>query len=299
MTLLSGQQLPSLGRRTYHVEVPANPPLALIPAIIVFHGGGQDIDVIARNWGVSPSGPPPAPLDNYLLAFPESDPRMTSEWVHFQTGDTGFPTFDLEFVRDLITELTTRTYATGGAVGGVSANPEMIYVAGFSNGGGMVWQLLNSDLSTSLRGFAAVGKALDPEKVTHYNNTFPAGTAPAAAPVFYLQGTADRGFRPPFSQDERQLDETLPFFTLRQMLTRNGLTPTTATATLIPGSTGVTEVVLQLFTGGNEAYLHGTVINGGHNWPTPTTVGNPPVAHHFNATDAIVDFWHNYAGLPI
>ncbi len=197
MTLLSGQQLPSLGRRTYHVEVPANPPLALIPAIIVFHGGGQDIDVIARNWGVSPSGPPPAPLDNYLLAFPESDPRMTSEWVHFQTGDTGFPTFDLEFVRDLITELTTRTYATGGAVGGVSANPEMIYVAGFSNGGGMVWQLLNSDLSTSLRGFAAVGKALDPEKVTHYNNTFPAGTAPAAAPVFYLQGTADRGFRPP------------------------------------------------------------------------------------------------------
>ncbi len=91
----------------------------------------------------------------------------------------------------------------------------------------------------------------------------------------------------------------MPFFTLRQMLTRNGLTPTTATATLIPGSTGVTEVVLQLFTGGNEAYLHGTVINGGHNWPTPTTVGNPPVAHHFNATDAIVDFWHNYAGLPI
>src|SRR6476619_4119166 len=34
------------------------------------------------------------------------------------------------------------------------------------------------------------------------NNTFPAGGAPAAAPVFYLQGTADRGFRPTSSQQE-------------------------------------------------------------------------------------------------
>ena len=73
---------------------------------------------------------------------------------------------------------------------------------------------------------------------------------------------------------------------------------TAATTTLVPGSTGVTEVVLQLFTGGTEAYLHGTVINGGHNWPTPTTVGNPPVATHLNATRSIVDFWHNHAGYP-
>jgi hypothetical protein len=32
-----------------------------------------------------------------------------------------------------------------------------------------------------------------------------------------------------------------------------------------------------------------TVINGGHNWPTPTTHGNPPVADHFDATATIVD----------
>jgi poly(3-hydroxybutyrate) depolymerase len=40
------------------------------------------------------------------------------------------------------------------------------------------------------------------------------------------------------------------------------------------------------------------VINGGHNWPGPTTVGNPPVASHFDATAAIVDFWHTHAALP-
>jgi poly(3-hydroxybutyrate) depolymerase len=40
-----------------------------------------------------------------------------------------------------------------------------------------------------------------------------------------------------------------------------------------------------------------TVINGGHNWPTPTTHGNPPVADHFDATATIVEFWRRHAGL--
>ena len=47
-----------------------------------------------------------------------------------------------------------------------------------------------------------------------------------------------------------------------------------------------------------EAFTYATVINGGHNWPGPTTVGNPPVASHFDATQAILDFWHANAGLP-
>ena len=81
------------------------------------------------------------------------------------------------------------------------------------------------------------------------------------------------------------------------MLNRNGVAAGPAATTLIPGSTGLTEVVLQEFVG-TEAYLHGTVLNGGHNWPTPTSVGNPPVATHFNATEAIVRFWRTHAGLP-
>ena len=38
-------------------------------------------------------------------------------------------------------------------------------------------------------------------------------------------------------------------------------------ARLVPGSTGITEVVVQLFDG-QAAFLMATVINGGHNWPT-------------------------------
>ena len=50
----------------------------------------------------------------------------------------------------------------------VSADPDLIYVAGFSNGAAMVWQLINSDRVSQFRGFAAVGKALDPEKAKRY-----------------------------------------------------------------------------------------------------------------------------------
>jgi hypothetical protein len=95
------------------------------------------------------------------------------------------------------------------------------------------------------------------------------GRGPWPAPSATLSAAQQprrRGRRaqPTFSREEQQLDQTLPFLTLRQMLTRNGLAASAATTTLVPGSTGVTEVVLQLFTGGTEAYLHGTVINGGH-----------------------------------
>jgi len=299
MPLLTALPLVTPATRTYNIEVPASPVLATLPAIIVFHGGGQDAAAIARRWGVHPPAAVPAALQNYLLVFPETHPQLDREWVHVQTGDSGFPTLDLDFVRDLTAELTTRAYATGSAaVPTVSADPNLLYVAGFSNGGGMVWQLLNSDLSASFQGFAVVGKALDPEKAAHYRQELAAlGQVPAPAPVFYLQGTADSGYRPPFTQQEVELDETLPFFTLRTMLDRNGVAAGPAVTSLVAGSTGVTEVVLQEFAGA-AAYLHGTVLNGGHNWPTPTTVGNPPVATHFNATEAIIDFWRTNAGLP-
>lgn len=298
MSLLIGEQITGTVTRRYTIHVPDNPGAAVVPAIVVFHGGGQDAANIALRWGVDPPNPVPLYLANYLLVFPESDPRLADQWVHFRAGDSAFPTLDLEFVRQLLLELTTRNYDTAVAGVYVNADPEKVYAAGFSNGGGMVWQLLNSGLSSEFRGYAAVGKALDPEKVRHYQNQLPAGTSPAPAPVAYVHGTADRTYRPPFSLEETPLDMTLPAFTMREMLTRNGIPANVPAATqLIPGSTGVTEVVVQLFQGGTEAFLMATVVNGGHNWPTPTTVGNPPVAEHFDATEAIVRFWRLHAGL--
>jgi polyhydroxybutyrate depolymerase len=302
MSLLVNQEIVGAITRSYTIQVPDSPSTDVVPAIIVFHGGGGDAKVVAKRWGVDPPNPVPAALADYLLVFPESDPRMGTEWVHFGSDDSGFPTLDLDFVERLVAELTTPLTipTTSATVPFVSADDSLLFAAGFSNGGGMVWQLLNSPLETRFQGFAAVGKALDPEKAQHYRAALASsGAVPAPAPVVYIQGTADTGYRPPFTLQEAPLDMTLPVFTLTEMLDRNAI-PRSAPATtrLVPGSTGVTEVVLQLFEGGNEAFLFGTVINGGHNWPTATTHGNPPVAEHFDATEAIVDFWRSYAGLP-
>ena len=123
------------------------------------------------------------------------------------------------------------------------------------------------------------------------------GAVPAPAPVAYIRGTADRGYRPPFTLEETALDTTLPAFTITEMLYRNIIPAgVPATTCLVPGSTGVTEVVAQLFER-TAAFLMGTVINGGHNWPTPTTHGNPSVADHFDATATIVHFWRQHACL--
>ncbi len=299
MSLLTGQQLVPTSTRTYHVHVPDNPPQPAVPAIVVFHGGGQDAATIARRWGVDPPNPIPPALADYLLVFPEADPTLGEEWVHLGSGDSALPTHDLRFVAALLDELTTRAYPTSSlAVPQVSADPGLVYAAGFSNGGGMVWQLLNSDLVGRFRGFAAVAKALDPEKAETYRKQVPGGQPPPV-PVMYVHGTADFTFRPPVTLQETPLDSTLPAFTVQEMAARNGFpTSTPATTRLITGSTNLTEVVVQLFLGGAEAFSMATVLHGGHNWPTATTRGNPPVAGHFDATEAVVEFWHNHAALP-
>ena len=113
MPVLTDQLIAQGGDRTYHVHVPANPAQATVPAIVVFHGGGQDAATIARRWGLEPGSPVPANVADYLLVFPEADPRLSGEWVHFQKSDSAFPTYDLEFVDLLLQELTTRLYADG------------------------------------------------------------------------------------------------------------------------------------------------------------------------------------------
>jgi poly(3-hydroxybutyrate) depolymerase len=299
--VLTNQLIAQGGDRTYHVHVPANPASQSVPAIVVFHGDGQDAATIARRWGLEPGSPIPANVADYLLVFPEADPRLSGEWVHFQKADGVFPTLDLEFVDLVVQELTTRLYPTGSAlVPDVSADPASIYAAGFSSGAGMVWQLINSDRVAQFRGFAAVGLALDPEKSRRYRQVLDAaGDQPGPVPVFYEHGTGEHTFRPPAMLLEVPLDTTKPAFTVQEMLSRNGISPASpaAATTLIPGSTNLTEVVVQLYLG-SEAFCCATVINGGHNWPGPTTVGNPPVATHFDTTEAIIEFWRAHAALP-
>lgn len=298
MPLLTDRTIRTERERTYHVHVPANPMSDAVPAIVVFHGGGQDVTTIAGHWGIDPPNPVPSDVADYLLVFPLADPVITHEWIHYRNDDVGFPEHDLRFVEQLVHEIATTSYPTGsGTVAEVRADPDHLYAAGFSNGGGMVWQLVNSRLVELFRGFAVVGRALDPEKAAHYRrHAVDDGRPLVATPVMYVHGTADPGFRSPSTLKEVPIDGTLPAFTVREMLDRNAVPSGPATTALVPGGTDLTEAVVQVFRG-TEAFAMATVLNGGHNWPSATTVGNPPVATHFDATHAILEFWRSFADL--
>ena len=194
MPLIRGQVLSGTTDRTYHIQVPATPPQATVPAIVVFHGGGQDVTEIARRWGVDPPSPVPAPLGSYLLVFPEADRRRSDEWVHFQSGDSAFPTYDLEFVEALLAEITTRRNSTGLAGVDVTADPDLNRRRRVLQRRGDGVAAANSDLVSRFQGFAVVGKALDPEKAEAYRKRLSStGDQPAAIPVMYVHGTADHG----------------------------------------------------------------------------------------------------------
>jgi poly(3-hydroxybutyrate) depolymerase len=285
--------------RTYDIYIPANPKVDILPAIIVFKGGGQNILTIESRWGM-PN--PPAWLADYIIVFPQTDPTLNDVWVHHRSGEPKFPEHDLAFVQTLINEITTTSFATGNAtIPEVSADPQLLYGAGFSSGGAMVWQLANSLMVMQFKGMAAVGRSLDPEKAAFYRQHL-AGQVPPEVPLpipfIFIMGTADSGFTSPQTLREVPIDTTHPFFSVQEMIDRNGIPAGPAVTQLIPGSPNLTEVVAQLFPGGIEAFSYVTVLNGGHNWPTPATVGNPPVATHFNATQWIIEFWQNHAGLP-
>lgn len=303
MALLGNQTVVAPTTRTYHLSVPDNPQQATIPAILVFHGGGQAVEQIASHWGIDLANPalsPPSPLDEYLLVFPEADERLNGHWVHYHKSDSAFPTHDLLFVEQLVTDITAAVYATPN--GNVTVDSACVYAAGFSSGAGMVWQLMNSASAPTFRGFAAVGQGLDPEKAMRYRRQLAPAAVPAAVPAIYVHGTADPSFRSPTTLMEVPLETTEPANTVREMLARNLIPPGTPAATslvVVPPSPNTTDVVIQEFTGGTEAFEYVTVINGGHNWPTPTTLGNPPVATHFDATDEIVRFWQVHAGLGV
>lgn len=286
--------------RTYDIYVPPLPKNGLLPAIIVFHGSGQDIHTIEKHWGIDPPNPVPPMLKDYLLVFPETDPTMDDKWIHHKNSDNRFPEHDLLFLDALVADLVTRAFPAGGKHPTVSANPQLLYVAGFSSGAAMTWQIANSDRTTkhNFKGYATVGFGLDPEKALHYRRQLGA-VPPPPVPLIYIMGTADPLFRSPATVLEVPVEMTFPYYAVQEMIKRNAIPqPAPAVTKLIPGSTNLTEVVAQLFTAGTAAFSYVTVINGGHNWPTPTSRGNPPVATHFNATEMILDFWRNFAGLP-
>jgi hypothetical protein len=59
MPVMTNQLVPQGTDRVHHISVPADPAQEVAPAIVVFHGGGQDATTIARRWGHRAGQPRP------------------------------------------------------------------------------------------------------------------------------------------------------------------------------------------------------------------------------------------------
>lgn len=151
--------------RRYLIEEPAQKPDRPPPAILVLHGGGGSAGQIRRQARFR------LPQRGWVALYPEgmgrhwNDGRLTADGRPLRHGD------DVGFLRGLIGQL-----AAEGRI-----DPERVFVAGVSNGGGMALRLICE--APELIAGAAVAIMTFPEGVTCHTRR--------PVPLLYLLSDAD------------------------------------------------------------------------------------------------------------
>jgi poly(3-hydroxybutyrate) depolymerase len=139
--------------RTFLAHIPLTLPLqqGLLPAVIVFHGGGQDGSRMVQHWD--------SMVGQFVMVCPNArfDPLAgETRWQVPRVGDLTIPTVDLAFVEALLAWLA----ATG------RVDMQRVYASGFSSGAAMTWQLTVLNRSVNrFRGFAPVSHVVNTTQV--------------------------------------------------------------------------------------------------------------------------------------
>jgi poly(3-hydroxybutyrate) depolymerase len=275
-----------------HVPLPLGLQQGPLPAVIVFHGGGQDASRMVQHWQ--------AMVGQFVIVCPNAlfDPLAHQTlWRVARVGEASIPTIDLAFVDALLEWLR--------GTGRVDMN--RIYAAGFSSGAVMTWQLTMLDRFVDrFRGFAPV---------SHTFNTSQVALADPRAmrtpkPLAYAHGTAD----PNWSQTLLDVPQPTPPDVVLSWITRNR---TLAADPPVLYSCGVGAgpnpepridpfAVEQLYRpdpaqGGGAAICFVTLPNSSHQWPLTGTdpTGRRLVSHDLDWTKRVVAFWNSFAGMGL
>jgi polyhydroxybutyrate depolymerase len=269
----------------------AHVPLAIgpMPAVIVFHGGGQDASAMVQHWEAL------IPDTTFAIVCPQAlvDPlENKTRWQFARPGDVSVPTTDLAFVAALLAWLQTN-----GRI-----DMQRIYAAGFSSGAGMTWQLTQlNQFVQRFRGFAPVSHRLNSAQLQL--SDVPARTTPK--PVAFTMGTAEPNWS---GYDNTGGSEPTPPDNVRYWLQRNRALPADAPQLYRCNVEQPVDVfgVEQLYrpdpaVASSAALLWMTSVNGGHCWPL---TGHDPsgrglVNRDVNWTKRVVAFWNTYAGMGL
>jgi polyhydroxybutyrate depolymerase len=278
-------------QRTFLVHLPLLVPAQQtpMPAVIVFHGGGQTADAMIQHWQslIAPY--------NFVIVLPQAlvDPMTNStRWLHARPGDLAVPTTDLAFVDALLDWLA----ATG------DVDMERVYASGFSSGACMTWQLaMLDDFVGRFRGFAPVA-----HEGFHLVKTALGDPAALATPkpLIYTHGTADPNWSEVVN-DEQQL---LPTDVVTRWIARNrSLAAASPQVYACAAERPVDPIAVeQLYlpdpaVASSAAICFLTMVNHSHCWPLTGSdpTGRGLVCRDIDATRRIVAFWNTYAGMGL
>lgn len=277
--------------RQFYIHVPAgaqdsNRPL---PVIMAFHGGGGTGKVMTRHWRRHRN-------QGKVIVCPTALPEAGKNlWQHANPGRIQFDPRDVEFVKELVRQLTSRDWI----------DPTRIYATGFSNGAGFTWQLMVGPSTSKLfRGYGVVSQALAAEKQLIAK---PAGPLP----VIYIHGTAEDSW-----MNVEDFADRNPHDSVRWLLDHNQNDVLEVQEGCYPDLGGKpyevngvlqrdrTIVVRQHYPANSElpdggaAVTFLAAVGGGHSWPR--YIDPPEAGFHcrdIDAADEIVRFWQEHAGL--
>lgn len=155
--------------RSFLLRVPEHKRDEQLPVVVALHGvGGSSQDF--EDWTKFSDG---VDTDRYIAVYPDGSPLKDERLVWNAGGCCSSagsrPADDVEFLTGILDELES-----------YGADPDRIYVAGFSNGGMMTYRLA-CDIGDRIAGIAVVAGAFN---VTECSATNP-------IPVVIIHGTAD------------------------------------------------------------------------------------------------------------
>jgi poly(hydroxyalkanoate) depolymerase family esterase len=274
------------GARTYRLYVPARHTDAIVPLVVMLHGGTQDAATFAAATGMNAL----AERENFLVAYPEQARSANAGhyWNWFvpdhQRRDAGEPS--------LIAGITSQIRARH------PVDPARVYVAGFSAGGAMaaVMAAVYPDLyaAAGVHSGLAYASAADVASAFEAMKHGPARLArPLVHPRPLIVFHGDRDATVAHANAAHLIDQVLA---ASSSVRRPGTAPAAVTSSgQVPGGQAYTRTCYQDRTGAPQAECW-IVHQGGHAWSGGAPHGSYTNPH---GPDASAEFIRFFAEHPL
>jgi len=246
-----------------------------LPLVVVFHGYASSARRMERITGMSEK----ADREGFIAVYPQATGFIRTAWnADFCCGDAYLQGVDdLQFFRDLIETLKRNLHI----------DDSRIFVAGFSNGGMMAYDLA-AQMPDVIAAIALVSAAagIRPAESPHAL-TIPEPLAPV--PLIGFHGLKDAHI-PYHGGEGKRTKDVLKFFSVDQSL-----------AFWLRANQCGSEPIRESISGGRvfrDRYLCGkadvifySIIDGDHTWPVDEDLYGPGSGSGISATDAMWEFF--------